>query len=136
MATSVITLLCDPPPFASPRTGLNSPSRGRGSCVPRHRDRMQTPTRRPLLPTSHLPESLRPEFLPAKSLFCATLPVNLLFVRLYTQFLRNLLKTNITMGGGGVPHLHHIRCNIGKLGCPSLWGGWSYSSGDWGVLFC
>src|SRR5271165_7679844 len=66
---------------------------------------MQTPTHRPLLPTSHLRESLPPVIFSAKSLFCDTLPASLLFVIFCADFNRNLLKIKMTGGRGGVPPL-------------------------------
>src|SRR5271165_3934254 len=88
------------------------PKRARDSC-PRQRDRMQTPTHRPLLPTSHRAEYLQAAMFNAKSLFHRIFRITPTVSGIYRQISRNSMKTRISGGGGegGTPRLSSTLCH-------------------------
>src|ERR1035441_6369985 len=81
--------------------------RERGICVPRHRDRMQTPKQRPLLPTSRPPAYLQAVMSSAKSLFRNTFHITPMRSIVCAETVRNFMKTRIR-GGGGYPTGHTL----------------------------
>src|SRR5271166_5157685 len=64
---------------------------------------MQTPTQRPLLPTSQTPTYPQPAMPTPQSLFHTIFRVTPTPARFCTEFCRNSLKTMIRGGGGGTP---------------------------------
>src|ERR1035441_3052625 len=87
--------------------------RGRGIVVSRHRDRMQTPKQRPLLPTYRPPAYLQAVMRFAKSLFHNNIRITPTRSILCAETVRNSMKTR-TRGGGGDNPICPTHSRIGR----------------------